>query len=727
MTNRMALMASVAGLTIIASGSAQAQDAPAGAPAAQDTTASQLDEVVVTAERQTRNLQTTPVAVTAITAQQLENRGVRNIFDLQNLVPSLSIAQQTNQGGASGAVFFLRGLGGRAGTSGSEPAVALYIDDFYNPSASGNALRALDLEQVEVLRGPQGTLFGRNAVGGAIRYQTKKPTHEFGAFAEATLGYYDRRDFLAGVNIPLGDTFAVRLSGATFEADGIQKKQTSPGTVGASEDRLGRIQARYTPNDRLTVDLSYDQSESELAGSPTYVPVIVGTGQLSGLYNATHAVKYDSTFISTCILCSYGSLPRDSSDKASARNVHGVIDYRVSDTLQVKFLSGYSLSKDNFFNDIDASPLLIGNQYSTVRSEAWSQELQVLGDLGSRIHYVAGLYAFDEKFHAFSGQELFIRTTSVTQDRERESYSAYGNVNFDLTDRLILTGGIRVGNETVTTSAVTNAGVSAANDQKYDVILPLARLQFQATPDLMIYASASKGLRGGGFSVAPNPALPNAGIVPFDPETVWSYEVGARTQFLDHRLRINPTVFYTDYSDIQVQRIIGTTPVLENAGTAHIFGVELEATFVVTSALRFTAQGSYLDAEYDTLLPGVVGIQLSTPFAQTSKFSYSVGAQYTVPLDNGADVALNLDYSDRTKYTTSAQETDDLLIQGQGLVNARAEFHSPSGRYTLAAWSTNLLDEHYVSGGVDLTSLVGLIRYDIGRPREFGLTFKAKY
>jgi len=727
MTNRMALMAGVTGLMIIASGSAQAQEAPSSAPEPQDSTTSQLDEVVVTAERQTRNLQTTPVAVTAITAQQLENRGVRNIFDLQNLVPSLSVAQQTNQGGASGAIFYLRGLGGRAGTSGSEPAVALYIDDFYNPSASGNALRALDLEQVEVLRGPQGTLFGRNAVGGAIRYQTKKPTHEFGAFAEATLGNYDRRDVLAGVNIPLGDTFSVRLSGASFEADGIQKKQTSPGTIGASEDRLGRIQARYTPNEDLTIDLSYDQSESELAGSPTYVPVIVGTGQLSGLYNSRNAVKYDSAFISTCILCSYGSLPRDSFDKASARNLQAVIDYRVNDALQVKFLNGYSLSKDNWFNDVDATPLFIGNQSSEVRSESYSSELQFLGDLGARLHYVAGLYYFDEVFDALSTQELFIRTSSVTQTRERESWSAYGNLNLDLTDRLTLTGGLRVGSESVTTSAVTNTGVAAANDQKYDVVLPLARLQLQATPDIMVYVSASKGLRGGGFSVAPNPALPNAGIVPFDPETVWSYEIGTRAQFLDRRLRINPTVFYTDYSDIQVQRLIGTTPILENAGTAHIFGVELETTFVVTPALRLTAQGSYLDAEYDSLLPGVLNIQLSTPFPQTSKFSYSVGAQYTIPLDDGADIAVNVDYSDRTKYTTSATENDDLLIHGQGLVSARAEFHSANGRYTLAAWSTNLLNEEYVTGGNDLTGLVGLIRYDVGRPREFGLTLKARY
>ncbi|MDI1364341.1 MAG: TonB-dependent receptor, partial [bacterium] len=592
-------MTSVASLMMAPYGVALAQQAAPASPVAPQVETSTLDEVLVTAERQTRNLQTTPVAVTAVSGEQLAARGVQSIYGLQNLVPSLSIGQQTNGGGAGAAVFFLRGLGQARSGNGSEPAVALYLDDFYYPAGSANILKALDLEQVEVLRGPQGTLFGRNTIGGAIRYQTKKPSDQLGGFLEGTVGSYDRADINGAINLPLGDTLAVRLSAASLQTDGFQRRQTSPGRNGATQDRLGRIQLRYKPTADLMVDLSYEQAETEVAGSTVYVSTISATSPLAAIYNARNpGPDYDQSFASTCIQCAYGSLPIENSANAISRNWHGVIDYQATDWLRLKSLTGYNLTKDDFFNDIDASPLLIANQYGSTRVEAFSQELQALGDLGSRTHFVFGLYYYDEKLEQVSGQTLVTGVTIVNQDRTREALSAYGNITYELTDQLSVTGGLRVGHEDIKVSAVSSRGTSGSGDLGSDLTLPMVRVQYQWTPDVMSYISATRGFRGGGFTVAPNPSLPNAGVIAFDPEMVWSYEFGTRAEAFDGRLRLNPTVFYTDYSDIQIQRITGTTPVLENAGEAHVYGVELETMFAVTSKLRLTGTGSYLKAAY---------------------------------------------------------------------------------------------------------------------------------
>lgn len=698
--------------------------------------ASQIEEVMVTAQRRSEDLQSTPVAVTALTAEQLESRGVQNIYDLQNIAPSLSIGTQTAGPGASAATFFIRGLGQQRSANGSEPAVALYLDDFYYPSLAGNILKALDVEQVEVLRGPQGTLFGRNTIGGAIRYQTRKPSHEFEGYVAASLGSYSRTNVSGAINIPMGDMFAMRLTGATLEQDGFQDRVADAGANGATEDDLGRAQLRFTPNSDLTVDLSYEAYESKLTGYPVFVPTIeVRPGTPGSFYNLRRDPDYTQGYVSPSFDTAYGGLPRDSFDIARVRNLHGVIEYRVNDSLQLKLLSGQSVVKDRFFNDVDASPLPVADQFQQSRVEGLSHELQALGDIGARVHYVAGLFYYDEHLYSVSGQTLtppagpLTVTTQVTTDRQRYAFSGYTNITVDVTDKLSLTGGYRIGDERSEADVLNlNTGVAGHAEDKVDLSLPMARIEYQWSVDLMTYLSASKGFRAGGFNTALNAGLSNNGIIPFDPETVWSYEFGTRAEGFDGRVRFNPTLFYTQYEDIQVQRLPPgtTTPILENAGKAHVYGLELESLVRVTPGLSVTAALAYLHAEYDEISPGITSITLSTPFPRTPDWAASVGGQYRWLLQSGANLDFNLDYSYRTKQW-STSNTDQLPIDAYGLLNARAAYRSESGLWSLAVYGNNLTDKEYFAGGIDLRPVTGMIRYDVGRPRELGLEARLNF
>ena len=726
---KIALLASTAGVFLASAAHAQTEDPDAG-----------LDEIVVTAERRSGNLQDTPVAVTAISSEDLQARGVQSVRGLESLVPSLSIGSQTNGPGANSATFWIRGLGQIRAGNGSEPSVPLYIDDFYYPGIAGNVLRAMDIEQVEVLRGPQGTLFGRNSIGGAIRYRTRKPTADFGGFIEGTYGSYDRVDLIGALNVPIGDMLAVRLTGATMQNDGYVDRVIGGGHGGATENLLGRAQLRFRPDDDLTIDLSYERSESESRGSTTNIPQINPAGTLAARWNSrpTNLPRYTQDLASPCTYCTYGGLQVEDFNEAKASHLHFVADWQVSDSLQLKWLSGRSEIDDSWSNDLDGSPAQVVRQASTSNVESWSHELQAIGDLGSRFHYVAGLFYYREELEARGSQFVpnpagIVNEARASSLTRRESVSAYANLTFDITERLSVTGGLRVGQEEIsirTLSILPSAGLSDTGSSEEDMFLPLLRIQYDWSEDIMTYATMSKGFRAGGFNIVPA----NADAIPFRSEEVTSFEVGARTEFLGGRARVNPTVFYTDYKDMQINRQYTPPPpappaptsILENAGEAHIYGLELESDFAVTDAFRLRLSGAFLEGKFDRLNPGV-GVTLDSPLPRLPRWSFALGGQYQVELASGAAVTANLDYSWRSKQASTASNVDSLIVPSYGLLNAQVEFRSADNRWSIAAFATNLADKEYVTGGLNLLALVGNLRWDMGRPRELGVRLRFNF
>ena len=722
---RNLLLASAAGLLVPGLAHAQQTSSPPS-----PTT---VEDIVVTAERRSTNLQDTPIAVTAIPAEQLQARGVQSVRGLENLVPSLSIGSQTNGPGANSATFWIRGLGQLRAGNGSEPSVPLYIDDFYYPGIAGNVLRAMDIEQVEVLRGPQGTLFGRNSIGGAVRYRTRRPESTFGGFVEGTYGSYDRNDVIGALNIPLGDKLAVRLTGAAMETGGYVDHVADDKKGGSTENTLFRIQAQYRPADNLTLNLAYEDSDSSSEGSTAYIPIISESGVLAARWNSrpTNTPRFDQSLASPCVYCNYGALPVEDFDDARANHLRFTGEWDVSDHITVKLLSGRSVIDDTWSNDLDGTPAG-GRQYSDSRVESYSHELQAQGDLlGGRLQYVAGVFYYNEEYSATTGQFAPNAAGVIVESQSayintRESISAYGNVTYSLTPRLKVTGGVRVGSEDITIETenlLPIAGASDSGSLSETTTLPLLRVQYDWSDDIMTYASASRGARAGGFNIVPA----NADAIGFNSETATSYETGARMAFLDRRVTVNPTVFYTDYEDMQINRQYTPPPpapplptaILENAGQAHIFGVELESSAAVTDHLRLLVAAAYMEGAFEELNPGV-GVTLDSPLPRLPKWFYSVGAAYDFDHASGAVTRVNLDYGWRSAQYGAASDVDAVRLDAYGLLNGQVEYTSADGRWKFAVFGTNLADEEYLTGGLNLLALVGILRYDMGRPREIG-------
>ena len=688
-----------------------------------------IDEIVVTAQRQEQNLQRTPVAVTALSSDQLASRNVQNLGDLVNVVPSLATGAQTASQGGNAAAFAIRGLGQQRDGNGTQAAVAIYIDDFYYPTLAGNLLSALDIQSIEVLRGPQGTLFGRNTIGGAIRYQTRKPDEELGGYATATVGSYGRAEFVGALNVPLGETLAVRLTGASLKRGGWQERIVDDGRNGASSDTLLRGQLRFKPVSDVTIDLSHDHSRSRLTGFAVYVPTInVGTGPLAPTtfgrnYNANFDPDYTQAYASRSPRVAYGASPQ-STDRTGADNSHLVISAELSSALELKLLSGRSRINNAYYNDADASPLPVIAAIGNYRTTAWSHELQASGETGA-ITYTAGVFRYTDRsigsagFVNYSAAGVLTNSATNRNQRGSESISAYANLSVDFTDRFTLTGGLRVGRDTA--RARVNNGPESS--KSWDQVLPMLRAQFQWSPDVMTYASISKGFRAGGFNIQPTGLL-----IPFGPETVWTGELGLRLEGLGNRLRINPTVFYTDYDSIQIQRIpsVGPpAPILENAGKAHIYGAELEAQLNPLPGLSLTSAISYLKAKYDSVTSTF--ITTATPLPRTPEWKVALGAAYKWRISNGADMILNLDYSFTDSQWSADTDSNRLLLPSYSLLNARATYRPESGGWSLAAFVTNLTDETYFNGGLNFLPNAGNLTYNVGRPREFGAEVRVNF
>lgn len=708
------------------SGQALAQaDQLSGVAAADDG----IETIIVTAQRQEQNLQTTPVAVTALSAEQLANRGIEDLSGLVNVVPSLAMSAQTASQGGNAASFAIRGLGQQRDGNGTQPAVAIYIDDFYYPTIAGNLLSALDVSTIEVLRGPQGTLFGRNAVGGAIRYQTRKPDQEFGGSITGTIGSYGRADLTGVINIPLGEKFAVRLTGARLDRDGWQRRVIDNDRNGAMSDKLLRGQIRFKPVGDITIDFSHEYTKSRLDGYTIYIPTVnVTPGPLvptafGRLYNFYADPDYTQTYASVSPKLAYGASPL-SSDESRADNTHFVVTADINDQLQVKFLSGRTIIRNNYNNDADGSPLPVLLAIGRNRISNWSHELQAIGNTGA-LHYTVGLYHYIEEAKGRSGFVSYnltgvIGSTATNLNRRgSQSDSVYANISYDISDQFTVTGGLRVGREEA--SARVNSGLESKTH--WSQFLPMLRAQMQWTPDLMTYAAVSKGFRAGGYNI-----LPTGAMIPFGPETVWTGEAGMRMQTWSNRLRFNPTIFYTDYDKIQLQRIptVGPpAPILENAGKAHIYGAELEAQLNPLPGLNFTASASYLKAAYDRVT--TTFITTATPLPRVPKWKASLGAAYKLRLADGSSFDFNADYSYTASQWGSDVDSNRLLLPSYSLVNGRITYNHKDSGWSIAGFVTNLTKEVYFNGALNFTPNAGNLTYNVGRPREIGAELKIRF
>lgn len=741
-----------------------------------------LDEIVVTARKKEENLQNVPVAITAIGGEALERRNLFNMVDLGSFLPNAKFeAGTTDVGGAANATFYIRGVGQLDYAPTTDPAVGLYVDGVFFGRVQGAVMELADIDRVEVLKGPQGTLFGKNTMGGAINVTTKRPESEFSGFGTITAGEDQRINFDGSVNIPLSDNLLSRFSVSSRNQEGFVRLPLAGGKrVGDEGTIVARGSFLYSPSDATEVLLALDYTNID-ADANTGVPVFNQPANLALLWNNLVGIPggtpLTSAYESDDLRLSFGTGSNAVNYKGGGASLR--IDHDLGGA-QLRSISAYRQFKSRNQRDNDSSPVDFGQL--DYRDEQWqiSQEFNVFGDLfSSRLRYTAGVYFFHEEAEGIWTVDLapglyqalemlpgpFIPAlptstcppvgptdicaggagnpvnfgfdiAGVLNPRvDANSYAAFAELEFDLTDRLTLVAGGRVTydekdyvySQTALFSGFPTVPETVVKSDWTD-FSPRISLAYRPAESLLFYASVSSGYKAGGFNA--RPASPAVAQRPFDPEKVWSYELGSKADLADGRLRLNTAAFYYDYSDMQLQAndIIGaqTVQVIDNVGRAEIWGFEADATVIVTDRFRLFGSLGYLNAQYKETQAEITGITLDTRLPKTPEWSTTASAEYVLPTDVGEFLA-RVDYSWVDESFADVRNTPALRQRAHSLLNARLAWTSSSGQYVLAVYGKNLTDEAYVANGFDVSAATGLVIAIPNEPREIGAQITARF
>jgi iron complex outermembrane receptor protein len=729
-----------------------------------------VEEIVVTTRKLEENIQQTPIAITAFQASDLEARSVRDIADIANYTPSL---HQTPgfAGGNSNVHFFLRGIGQVDNIPTYDPRVALYLDGVYIARATGNLLDVAGIEQIEIARGPQGTLFGRNSVGGAVSVTTRRPTGDTAGKIELTGGRFERIDGRAELEFPIvPDSLAASVSAVTLNSDGYGRGLTDGREFGNRNALAGRVSIHAYGSDTFSFYATIDGTRRRESTRPVHLEQIYPIAPNSALLTYLRLVENNRPFDNRLIAANvYDSFTTgDSRNNADVWGMSGIATWELGD-VTLKSITAYRGQKTVFGVDQDASNFRLLDQTRWVYQRQFTEELQLTGSaLDDRLDWVLGGFFMSEKSktefdRAFQvGLFAVTRTTdfeNVTRtDQRTRNWAGYTHLTYDVTDRLSASGGVRVSYEKKTVDQLSylknrqisvyrgpgntvlpaNAVISATDS--WTSWTPKVSLDYQVTDDALIYVSYARGFTSGGFDGRPinNIGVPNA----FKPETLDSYEAGFKLDLLDQRLRVNGAAYTARYKDLQVSnnRVDPVTAipvsVTVNAGEGKIDGFEVEAIAIPVPNLEVSAALSYTNNRFTEVPPG-------NPFPVTDrppnvpKWIASVGAQYRFEFAGGASLTPRIDIAHQGKYFNEianggvffGQTTRTEFVSaedGYTLLNARLTYETADRLWRVSAFGTNLTDERYRVAGFTNAGFGYTIAY-YGPPIEWGITVSRSF
>ena len=721
---RLMLGVSTAVLIGVPAVEASAQTA---APSDEVETAS-AGEIVVTARRRAESLQDVPVAVSAFGEEALQNLQAENLGDLEGAVPNLSL----HVGDASNAVVYIRGVGQIDSLAFADPGVGIYVDDVYLGRAQGAFLDVYDVERIEVLRGPQGTLYGRNTIGGAVKFVSKELTNDLEGEAEATLGSYDRFEVKGTINVPLvADKLLAKAAFARSRRDGFSDNLATGDDDGDKDLWAGRLALELRPSEglsfRLNADLSKDSPDT--SRTPARATSVLGV-----------APPNDDPFENEADFNGRNDL------KTAGLSL--VSTWEASDALTLKSITAYREMDYDTELDLDATRFAFFGVYVNERQNQFSQELQLLFD-ADRLSAVGGLFYFrehDETLSGLYGPAIALVTGSFN-DQLNKSYAVYGQVTYELTDRLSATAGLRYTHEKkdfertqkffpATTpfpfdylsGGLLVTDIDTSGD--WGSLSPKFGLDYEWSDDIMTYASVSRGFKSGGFDGRSNDA---SGAKPYDPETMWAYEIGAKAQFFDRRLTANVALFQNDYTDLQLSSFVADqsgnfAALFTNAGEATIRGAELELVAHPVEPLTLNATVGYLDGEYNEFIgPGGIDISDQRKLVNAPRWSARIGGTYSVDLGDNGTILIGADAAYRSKTYTVVSSSEVLAQDGYTIIDAFVRYEAASERWWLSVGGKNLTDKRYISHGFDLSDSLGYQLAYYGDPRTYSATLGVRF
>lgn len=672
-----------------------------------------VDQIIVTAEKRAVSAQRTAISIAAYDSDSLERSVLEDIYDIGLRTPGVIVNKEIV------GKIYIRGIGTENLTMGGDPGVAVHTDGAYIARTSAANFDLHDVERVEVLRGPQGTLYGRNATGGSINIISKAPTDEFYAKAEFQYGSYDRTRFAGIVSGPLSDKVQARLSFVKSDRDGFAENLFTGVPLDTEDLAMGRLRLRFLPTDAVTFDLigefSIDDSKPAPFKQLEFSPLFEG---MNGAFDppGLRPVSQESPV----------------EEQQDQYGVTGIFNWDLS---SVTLTSISSYRNVDFFAafDGDAVDITFQNFSDDSASEQITQEIRLASNNESALEWILGGYYF----HDNGDQTISIPIPGFGFDIlhianiKTDAFAVFGQGTLKLTDSLNFTAGLRYSTEDKVADQFSDFGfippLNQSLSEDSDALTPRFAIEYFPHDNAMIYASATRGFKSGGFTF-------NGFQSNFDPEFVWAYEGGVKTQFADNRVQANLSAFYYDYSDLQVSKLENNAGVITNAADATIWGGEFEFITRPNEYFEFNAGLSYLNAQFDQFLtedpsnPLLGTIDLAgNRLTRSPEFSANLGAQFEYPVGHWGRAALRVDYQYQGKSFFTAFNRDLSAQQAFSLVNARLSLNDNNEKWQFAVFVKNAFDETYFLNILESGVEAGKPEGFLAPPRTWGLQFSRAF
>ena len=709
-----------------------------------------LEEIVVTARKRSESIQDVPVAVSAID-KELKQANVRRLEDIQNFSPNLVIGR--TPGIASGAAISIRGVSSSESDKSFDPAIGVMMDGMFLGTSSGVLLQNFDIERIEVLRGPQGTLFGKNTTGGIINIIRGTVTKEWGADINATVGEHGRQDLKAVVNMPLGETAGLKVFGASIESDGFIRNRTLGRDVGGDDISTYGFAALWEPTDNLELKLHYerfnDDSEQGAYHNRNSAAELTCTLELIGLSAGANG-------------CLATTLDDENNNSANGTNdsnnqydtVIATINWDLDNFLLTYIGTSRDMDEENNQHFDGAAADLLDMRFFNDWKQT-SHELRVTSQFSDNFEFVAGLYFWDVDYEqrwdvghlhyqlsrlgvipvplspttlSSNGQEQTTESTAIFFSADwhfAENWTLNFGARWTEEEKDFLGGNGGVFYDPAAGDPIPGLLMPAEFSDKWTEVTPKLGVRYQPSDELMVYGSYSEGFKSGGFFGR----QANFNIDPtYDPEYVDNYELGFKSTLLDGRMILNGAVFQSDYEDKQESILVpinlaNVATVVRNAAVLELFGFEMEAMFQITEAWFVRASYGYIDAEYDSYLADINGDGMVTDNSgltsrRTPENTFGLTTNYTIPLGNG-ELSAQLSYRWTDDQETVADNSRNQLDAIDDL-SATVSYAWNEGRYRATLFGRNITDERQAAGPF----IGGLTNaWNWNEPATYGLEF----
>jgi len=741
----------------------------------------QIDEIVVTARKREESLQETPISISAFTMDDMRQRNLTNLMELSQFTPNVFMSTAPGgSGGGNNAQIYIRGVGQTDFLFTTDPGVGIYMDGVYLPRTLGGVLDLLDLERVEVLRGPQGTLFGKNTIGGAINVISAKPTQEFGGFAELTVGSLNRIDGRLDMNIPLSETWASRFSLSYKSRDGyVDRLDFATGEV---LDHLGNEDAinargsiRWTPSDNTTLDIILDYTRARAESAANTLVQYEAANGLAPLWNGLVGLPSGSPmtqdFITEDKLTTYGTGPNGNDLDVNGINV--TVEHSFS-AATFKSISAYREMDATFGRDGDGSPTQYLHTDQNQTQEQISQEFQLYGTASDeRFDWLVGAFYMNEKgtdqndvrlasglYDALEGLPVQLSGApcappwvapgcpgnpinpgldldfDINNEIDITSYAVFAQLGYQISSRWSINGGVRFTDESKDYTLEhlrVNSGVPIVPlttvDESWSEPSGRIGADFQINENVMAYGSISEGFKSGGFNGRPTTG---SEVDSFDPEFVTTFEVGLKSELADRRVRLNAAIFFMDYTDMQVGSVSADDTgnlilIIDNAAKAEVKGFEID--FLALPSERWTISGGvgYTDAEY-TDTGNAVGITTDSKFAKTPEWTGNGSLQYALPIGASfGELIFRGDWSYRSKVYNDIQNTDSIAQSAFSLFGARITLRNYEHNWDVVLSGTNLSDELFIINGLQALDSFGTAEAVYASDRQWALSISKQF